>query len=34
MIINVEVTLKFIESRGTTSKEIYGFQPPVKTAGP
>jgi hypothetical protein len=34
MIINVEVTLKFIESRGTTSKEIYGFQPPVRTAGP
>ena len=34
MIINVEVSLKFIESRGTTSKEIYGFQPPVRTAGP
>lgn len=34
MIINVEVSLKFVESRGTTSKEIYGFQPPVKTTSP
>ena len=34
MIINVEVTLKFVESRGTTTKEIYGFQPPVKTTSP
>jgi hypothetical protein len=34
MIINVEVTLKFVESRGTTSKEIYGYQAPVKTATP
>jgi hypothetical protein len=34
MIINVEVTLKFVESRGTTSKEIYGYQSPVKTTTP
>jgi hypothetical protein len=34
MIINVEVTLKFVESRGTTSKEIYGYQPLVKTTTP
>jgi len=34
MIINVEVSLKFVESRGTTNKEIYGYQPLVKTTTP
>jgi hypothetical protein len=34
MIINVEVTLKFVESRGTTSNEIYGYQAPVRTNTP
>jgi hypothetical protein len=32
MIVNVDITLKFVESRDTTSTEIYGYLPPVKTA--
>ena len=30
MIVNVEVSLKFIESRSNTSSEIYGYTPYVK----
>jgi hypothetical protein len=32
MIVNVDITLKFVESRDTTSSEIYGYLPPVRTA--
>jgi hypothetical protein len=34
MIVNVDITLKFVESRDTTSSEIYGYQPPVRTTTP
>jgi hypothetical protein len=34
MIVNVDITLKFVESRDTTSSEIYGYLPPVRTAPP